>query len=105
MPFTTQRPQSPRSLNSPRPAEAGMPQPDHPRESRASVYISWKQHESVGIDLSHVPRAASTHDIYEALKKEGSIVRIDLYETSDGRSTTRGFVRFRLVFFQYVIPH
>ncbi|KAJ5766848.1 uncharacterized protein N7511_004464 [Penicillium nucicola] len=65
-----------------------------PTGAGAPVYTSWKKHESVGIDLSDVPRAASTHDIYDALKKEGTIVKIDLYETSDGRATTRGFVRF-----------
>lgn len=75
-----------------------MPQPTHRRASSAPLYTSWKEHESVGINLSQVPKAASTHDIYDALKKEGTIVKIDLYETADGHPTTRGFVRFWLVF-------
>ncbi|KAJ5306292.1 hypothetical protein N7508_005307 [Penicillium antarcticum] len=91
MPFATQplKPQKP-----PRPVEAGMPELVDPTGPRSPVYTSWKQHESVGIDLSQVPRAASTHDIYDAFQKEGTIVKIDLYETSDGRTTTRAFMRF-----------
>ncbi|CAG8291982.1 unnamed protein product [Penicillium olsonii] len=56
---------------------------------------SWKSWNTLALDLLNIPKEVNTHDLYEALSKEGNIMCIDIWENKPGDRMTKGRVRFR----------
>ncbi|PYH98795.1 putative RNA-directed RNA polymerase (Sad-1) [Aspergillus ellipticus CBS 707.79] len=59
------------------------------------ILAPWKLWESVVIRLNNVPLEANAQTIWQALKREGHIFSIDLFEDSHGQRVPRGKVRFK----------
>ncbi|CAG8265197.1 unnamed protein product [Penicillium salamii] len=58
-------------------------------------WVSWKSWNTLALDILNLPREVNTHDLHDALAKEGTIMSIDIWETKPGDRQARGRVRFR----------
>lgn len=69
------------------------------RPPNQTEWVSWKSWNTLALDIVNLPREVNTHDLHDALSKEGTIMSIDIWELRPGDRQTRGRIRFRSVYF------
>ncbi|CAG8234887.1 unnamed protein product [Penicillium salamii] len=65
------------------------------RPPNQTEWVSWKSWNTLALDIVNLPREVNTHDLHDALSKEGTIMSIDIWELRPGDRQTRGRIRFR----------
>lgn len=65
--------------------------------SAPALWLPWNQWETVGVNISQVPKEADTQVLWEAFSKEGEICSIDIFDDSHGNRGSKGRVRFKYV--------
>lgn len=65
--------------------------------SAPALWLPWTHWETVGVNISQVPKEATTRALWEGFSKEGEICSIDIFDDRHGNRGSKGRVRFRYV--------
>ena len=65
--------------------------------SAPALWLPWNHWETVGVNISQVPKEATTRALWEAFSKEGEICSIDIFDDRHGNRGSKGRVRFKYV--------
>ena len=63
------------------------------------IVPEWKFRDSVAINLFNVPIEANAQILFEAFRKQGHLVSIDIFEDLRGKRENRAKIRFKFVLF------
>lgn len=59
------------------------------------LWLPWNKWETVGVNISRVPKEVTIRDLWEAFSKEGKICSIDVFDDRHGERGSKGRVRFK----------